>query len=383
MVSSYQPKESIMQVQVRQIRNKRELREFMNLPAKIHKGHTNWTPPLYTDEWRYFNPKKNKSFSYCDSCIALAFRNSEIVGRAMGIINQRYNEVRKEKNARFGYLECWEDREVFDALLKYVEDWARERGMNKIVGPMGFTDQDPEGFLVEGFEYPSTIATYYNFEFMIGFLEAKGYTKEVDYVVYKLDIPKEIPEFYHRIFERATRTGEFVWGEFSSRKPLKLLIRPIFRVMNECFRDIYGYTPLDEEEMDDLAKRYLPVIDPRFVKVVTRENKVIAFVIGIPNFADGIRQAKGHLWPFGFIKILRSARKTKQLDLLLGGVLEEYRGRGLDVMMGLKMIESAQKAGFDFMDSHHELETNTKMRAEVERMGGKVYKRYRIFQKML
>jgi ribosomal protein S18 acetylase RimI-like enzyme len=153
--------------------------------------------------------------------------------------------------------------------------------------------------------------------------------------------------------------------------------------MNECFRDIYGYTPLDEEEMDDLAKRYLPVIDPRFVKVVTRENKVIAFVIGIPNFADGIRQAKGHLWPFGFIKILRSARKTKQLDLLLGGVLEEYRGRGLDVMMGLKMIESAQKAGFDFMDSHHELETNTKMRAEVERMGGKVYKRYRIFQKML
>jgi hypothetical protein len=155
--------------------------------------------------------------------------------------------------------------------------------------------------------------------------------------------------------------------------------------MNECYigSNIYGYTPLDKQEMMDLAKRYLPVLDPRFVKVITAEGNIVAFIVGIPDMTAGIKKARGRLLPFGFLKILRAAKKTKQLDLLLGAIKEPYRGRGLDVLMGGGMILSAQEAGFEVMDTHHELESNVKVRAEMERMGGKLYKKYRVYQKAL
>jgi hypothetical protein len=155
--------------------------------------------------------------------------------------------------------------------------------------------------------------------------------------------------------------------------------------MNECYTNtnIYGFAPLDETEQDDLAKRYLPVVDPRFVKAVTKDGEAVAFIIGIPDMTEGIQKARGRLLPFGFIKVLRAAKKTKQLDLLLGAVKEKYRGLGLDVMMGVKMIQAAQEAGFEIMDTHHEMEANVKVRAEMERMGGVVYKKFRVYQKNL
>jgi len=172
-------------------------------------------------------------------------------------------------------------------------------------------------------------------------------------------------------------------AEFTKRKELKPYILPILGLMNETFDDLYGYTALDEAEMVSLAKQYLPVIDPRFVKVIIKDEQVIAFVLGIPNMSEGIRRAKGRLFPFGIIKILRAAKKAKQLDLLLGGIKQEYRGKGLDAVMGTAMMRSAKNAGFTHVDSHHEMETNVKVRAEMERLGGELYKRYRVFQKKL
>jgi hypothetical protein len=237
--------------------------------------------------------------------------------------------------------------------------------------------------LIEGLEHKPTIATYYNFPFMSDLLLSEGYTKEVDYVVYKVNIPNEIPEFYEKIYQRIIKKGDFTLIEFSKRRQIKPYIRPIFRLMNESFSDLYGYLPLSEKEMNDLSKRYLPIIDPRFVKIVRKNKEVVGFILGIPNMNDGIQEAKGHLFPFGIFKILRAAKRTKQLDLLLGAIKEECQGRGIDVMLGLKTIESAWKAGYEYVDSHHELESNKKMRAEMERMSGKIYKRYRIFQKNL
>ena len=374
-----------MEVSVREVKTRKDLKRFIYLPEKIHADHPNWVHPIYMDEWKYFNPEKNKAFSYCDSIILLAFRGEEAVGRIMGIINCRYNEYKNEKIIRFGYLETWEEEEVIRALLNYVEDWAREKGMTKIIGPYGFSDQDPEGFLIKGFENRATIATYYNFEWMPHLVEKQGYTKDVDYVVYKLDVPEEVPEFYRRILERVQRKGDFEIVEFRKRKELKSWIKPIMRLMNECYLEsnIYGYTPLDENEMEDLAKRYMPVINPRFVKVIKKGNEVASFIIGIPDFTEGIQKARGRLFPFGFLKILRAAKKTKQLDLLLGAIKEKYRGRGLDVFMGVKMIFSANEAGMKIMDTHHEMEENVKVRREMEKMGGKLYKLFRVFQKNL
>lgn len=374
-----------MPLEIRAVKNRKELRKFIRLPAEIHKNHPNWVPPVYSEEWKYFSPHKNKAFPYCDTTLALAYRNSEVVGRIMGIIHHRYNTYRNERNGRFAYLECWDDQEVAHELLGHVENWVREKGMNKIVGPMGFSDQNPEadGFQIEGFEHTPTFATYCNLEYIIRLLKNEGYTKEVDYVVYKVPIPKELPDFYKRINQRILRRKEFKLVEFSKRSHLKPYIRPVFNLMNECFKDSYGFLPIAEKEGDDMAKRYLVFFDPRFIKLATRNGEVASFVISIPNLSDGLRKAKGHLLPFGIFKILRAAKKTKQLDLLCGVVKQEYRGRGLDVFMGFRMFEDARDAGFEYMDSHHELETNTRVRAEMEAMNGKVYKRFRIFQKKL
>ena len=220
--------------------------------------------------------------------------------------------------------------------------------MTRVVGPFGFSDQDPEGFMIQGFEYGVTIASYYNFEWMPKLVEAEGYVKDIDYVIYKIDVPKEMPEFYRRIYDRAQKKGNFEVIGFTSKKQLKPWIRPILSLMNECYmqNNIYGYAPLDEKEMDDLAKRYMPVLDPRFIKIVRKDGEVVAFVVGMPDMTAGIRKARGRLLPFGILYILRAAKKTKQLDLMLGAVKDKYRGMGLDVMMGVKMIESALKAGF-------------------------------------
>lgn len=374
-----------MAVETREVRGKKDLKTFIYLPEKIHANHANWVHPIYMDERKYFDSKKNRAFSYCETIMLLAFRGKEAVGRIMGIINHRYNEYKKQKTARFGYLETWEEEEVVQTLLSRIEDWARKKGMTRVVGPYGFSDQDPEGFLVDGFENRATIATYYNFEWMPKLVEKLGYTKDVDYFVYKLDVPKEIPEFYRRIYERAQRRGNFEVVEFKKRKEIKPMIKPVLSLMNECYMDsnIYGYAPLDEKEMEELAKRYLPVLDPRFVKVVKKDGEVVAFIVGIPDLTAGIQKARGRLFPFGFLKILRAAKKTKQLDLLLGAIKEKYRGMGLDVMMGVKTLLSANEAGMEIMDTHHELEENVKVRAEMERMGGKLYKRFRVFKKEL
>ncbi len=374
-----------MAIEIREVTSRKDLKTFIYLPEKIHAGHANWVHPIYMDDWKYFNRKKNKAYGYCDAVLLLAFRDGRPVGRATGIINRRYNEYRHEKTARFGYFDVYEDREAFTAILRHIEQWARAKGMTKIVGPYGFSDQDPEGFLIEGFEHRATLATYYNFEWMPKWLEADGYAKDNDWFVYKLDVPKELPEFYKRIYERHVRRGNFDIVEFKTRKEIKPWIRPVLSLMNETYvaGNIYGYTPLSEEEMDDLAKRYLPVIDPRFVKVIAKDGQVLSFIIAMPDMTEGIRKARGRMLPFGFIHVLRSAKKTKQLDLMLGAVKEAYRGKGLDVVMGVKTIRSASEAGMEMMDTHHEMEANVKVRAEMERMGGVIYKKYRAFYKML
>lgn len=374
-----------MSISIRSVEGKRDLKTFIYLPEKIHAQHKTWAPPIYMDEWAYFNPKKNRAYSYSDTILLLAFRDDRPVGRIMGIINHRYNEQRREKTARFAYLEAYEDAEVVNALLGRIEDWARQKGMTRIIGPYGFSDQDPEAWQIEGFENPATIATYHNFPYLPKMVEARGYTKDIDYFVYKIAMPKEIPALYLKVTERIQKKGNFRVLEFKKRKEIKPWIRPVLSLMNETYTasNIYGYAPLDDSEQDALAKRYLPVLDPRFVKVVLRDNEVCAFIVGMPDLIPGIRKAKGHLFPFGILKILHEVKKTKQLDLLLGAIKEKYRGFGLDALMGARMLASGIEAGFEFMDTHHEMEANVAVRSEMERVGGRIYKKFRVFQKKL
>jgi hypothetical protein len=374
-----------MSITIKEVKTRKDLKQYIHLPAKIHKDHKNWVPPIYMDEWEYYNPKKNDSFSHCDTILLLAYKDGVLAGRIMGVIHHKYNELKNEKQGRFNYLETWDDQEVAHELLSYIEDWAREKGMNKIIGPFSFSEKDPQGYLIEGFEEPVNLASFCNFKYLTDIVEREGYSKEIDLVVYKVNIPKTIPEFYLRITERTNRNNpDLKMLEFTSRRKLRPLIKPIFELLNETFKDIYGFAAVTEKEMHEFASRYLIFINPRFVKVIVdADNKPVGFIIAMSDISKGIKRCNGHVLPIGIFKIFQEAKRTKQITLLLGGIAEKYRGRGLDTWMGIKMIESGNSQNKEYFDSHCELETNTQVRAEMERMGGKVIKKFRIFQKSL
>ena len=373
-----------MAIVVREISSDRDLKKFIKLPVKLHCEHPGWVPPLYSEEKKLLNPKHNLAHSYCDSIYALAYEDDQVIGRVGGIINHRYNEVNNLHIARFSFLDVPDRIEITVALLSFIEIWAAKKGMNKIVGPMGWTEEDPEGFMIEGFEHIPNLVTYQNFPYINDHMEQLGYTKEMDYVVYKIDLVNAMTDFYRKVYDRVKQYKKVKLLEFNKRQVLKDYIVPIFRLMNESFQHIYGYTSLDEEEMKQLAKKYLPVIDPRFVKItVNSNNEVVGFIIGIPSLAEGLIKAKGRLFPFGFWHILAARKRATKLDVYLGAIKESYRGKGIDILMGYHLLESARKAGYEYIDSHHEMETNTKVRAEMERVGGVVYKRFRLYQKSL
>ena len=370
-------------LQIQEVASKSDLKEFIHLPEKLHKIHFNWVPPIYKDEWDYFNPKKNRAFSYCDTIIILARRDGKAVGRIMGIINHRYNDEKKEKNARFSFFESINDREVSDRLLSYVEKWAKDKGMTKIIGPFGMCYQDPIGFMTQGFNERPSLTANYNFEYIISLMQSAGYSSETDLVVYKTDISGEFPPMYERIQNKALQNPKLRILDFRTRKDLHRYIHPVLALMNESFTEIYGYSQLDEHEMVDLANHFIPLLDPKFVAVVTYEEEVAGFMITIPSINEGIIAARGRLFLLGFLKILKAARNAIQLDLLIGGIKAKYRGMGIDVIIAMHIINIARESGFKSIDSHLELESNWKMRAENEKLGGKVYKKYRIFQKNL
>jgi len=370
---------------IQEVLTKRELKKFIHLPALIHQNHSNWVPPIYMDEWKFFNSKKNKSFQFCDTILLLAYRANRVIGRIMGIIHHQYNEQHQEKSARFAFFETWNDDEVAKELISAIENWALGKGSNKLVGPLAFSDKDPQGFLIEGYDEPAVIASNCNFPYQVELLEKNSYCKEADLVVYQIKIPNPIPEFYLRIQERAVRMNPTLRVlEFTSRRKVKPYIHPVLRLLNQTFTEIFGFIPFTEAEMDDFANRYLFLINPNFIKVVVNDkHEVVAFVIGMSHIGEGIQKSKGYLFPFGIFRIFASARKSHQLNLLLGGIHPDYRGKGLDVMMGVKMMESATALGKTLIDSHLELEYNKNVRAEMEKMGGIVYKRFRVFGKEL
>ena len=370
---------------IHEVSSKSDLRQFIHLPAAIHKDHANWVPPIYMDDWEFFNPKLNKSFQSCETVLLLAYQDKKVVGRIMGIIHLKYNEKHNEKNIRFAFFETWNDDQVAKALIDAIANWGRSKGMERMIGPLAFSDKDPQGFLIEGYDQPVVISSNCNFPYQVEQLEKNAFTKEIDLVVYLVDIPDVMPEFHQKVEERAIRNNPNLKVlEFTSRKKVKPYIYDVLELLNVTFVDIYGFTPFSQKEMDDFANRYLFLINPRFIKLIVNEQQeVVAFIIGMSHIGDGIQAAKGKLFPFGIFKIFAAARKTKQLNLLLAGIHPAYRGKGLDVMMGSRILASAYAEGKRFMDSHLELETNTKVRAEMERMGGQVYKRFRIFQKNL
>jgi hypothetical protein len=373
-----------MPVTIKIVSTKSDLKKFIYYPLELHKGHKNWVPPIFSEEFAFYDPSKNKSLVTNEHILALAYENNRIIGRIMGIINKHYNEIYNLKDARFFAIECIEDQNVMHELIEFVKSWALAKGMNRMIGPYGFSDKDPQGFMIEGFEHLPLIATNFNFPYMVPLLENEGFTKEVDCLSYKMMIPETIPDLYEQVLQRTLKNHKLRLLEFKHKRDLKQYIVPVFRLVNEAYSELYGFVPLDEQEMKEMAEKYFMILDREFVKVVIDENNdVAAFIVAIPNMSKGIIKAKGKLFPFGFIHILRAARNTDQLDLFLGAVKDKYRHIGLDAMLGKSVFESAHKRKLRIIDSHLILENNNLMKAEIEKLGGIVYKRYRVYQKSI
>lgn len=371
-----------MSIEIKIVDSGSLLKEYIFLPEKIYSGSSRWVPPIYNDEWSFHNPAQNKALAYCDTIRILAFKNNKPVGRIMGIIHHPYNKRHYEKTARFFNLDCIDDPEVAHELITYIEDWAKAKGMNKIIGPFGFSDKDPQGLQIEGLEYLPVLATPTNPGYLQALVEKEGYSKEIDCVSYQMPV-QEISAVHERVYERISRNQSLKLIEFRSKRQLKPYIIPVFRLVNEAYSTIFGFVPMTEEEMKKFAAQYLPVLDPEFVKVVVNDaGTLLAFAVAMPDMSIGIQKAKGRLFPFGFIYILNSMRKATQLDLLLGAVKPGFRGMGLNVLLGKSIMASARKRGLKMMDSHLILETNQLMRSECERIDGKVCKRFRVYQKM-
>ena len=371
-------------IQLTEVHSKKDLKTFILLPYKIHKNHKEWLPPLISDEWKVFDRTKNHSFEHCDTILLLAKKNNEVVGRIMGIINHTYNKGNNEKNVRFFGLECYDDKEVFDVLIKAIEDWGKQKGMNTIIGPLGFSDKDPQGFLVEGFNDSMTVmVTNHSFEYMVDFTTKNGFTKKLDIFQYRAKIPNSTPEIYTKIADRVKRRG-FQILEFKKSKHVRPYVKPVFNLINETYKNIYGFAPLDNIEAKEFSERFLPLLKPQYIKLVLDNNKeVVAFVVAMPDISKGFKKANGKLFPFGFIHILRAFKQTNQLNLLLGCVEEKLQNSGIIALMADAIYKSAKANSLTVLDSHLILEENTKMRAVMERMEHTIYKKYRIYEKAI
>lgn len=370
-----------MDIKIVEVTSKKLLRTFIHLPAKLHGDEPNWMPTIYADDWNFFNPKKNHQFDSCDTIMVLALLNGKPVGRIMGIIHNQYNTLRNENTARFGYFDSINNHEVAHAMFVFIQDWAKQKGISLLVGPYGFSDKDIQGLLIEGFECIPLIDSACNPPYVVKLVENEGFRKEIDCMTYKFPVNLVLPELYYRIQQRSNYSNNAELIEFSSRRQLKPYIVPVLQLVNRTYDDLYGFVPMSDTEMHEFASRYLPIIDPRFIKIITKEGAVIAFIIAIPNLTKGIQKSRGYLFPFGIFQILLASKKAKQLDLMLGAVRRDYQGTGLEVVMGISLIESARKADFKDIEAHLILENNYKMRAEIERLKIPAHKRFRVFRK--
>ena len=377
-----------MAITIKKVTNKSELKKFIRLNYELYKNNPYSVPDLYDDMLNTFNKKKNAAFEFCDADYFLAYKDNELVGRVAAIINHKANSVWNKKEVRFGWIDFIDDQEVSGALIKAVEEWGKERGMEYIQGPLGFTDFDAEGMLVEGFDQLSTMATTYNYPYYPEHMERLGFGKDADWVEFKIYIPDAIPEKHQRISELIQRKYNLKVKKYTSAKKIaRDYGQAIFELMNEAYSPLYGYSPLSQGQIDQYVKMYLPIVDLRMVTLITdADDKLIAVGISMPSLSEALQKAKGRMLPFGWYYLLKALfmkRRAKMLDLLLVAVKPEYQNKGVNALLFSDLIPIYQKLGFIFAESNPELEMNGKVQAQREYFKTEQHKRRRAFVKKI
>lgn len=377
-------------IEIKKVESRRDLCKFIDFHNELYKGNPYHVPNLYFDEMNTFRKDKNAAFDFCEAEYFMAYRDGKAVGRVAAIINHSANKKWERESVRFGWIDFVDDIEVSKALLKAVEDYGKSKGMKEIVGPLGFTDMDPEGMLLYGYDQLGTQATAYNYPYYPEHMDRMGgWEKDNDYVEYKLYVPEEMPEKYATIAQMIQKRYNLqvkklkrneIYGENGYG-------RKIFQVVNETFKDLYGYSKLTDRQIEQYVKMYLPMADLDLITIIedwnTPDHKVVGVGISIPSLARALQKCGGKLFPFGWWHILRALKfhKTEVVDLLLIGVLPEYRQKGANALLFYDLIPHYQRLGFKWGETHVEMETNMKVQGQWQYLNREIHKRRRCYKK--
>ncbi len=376
-----------MAINIRTVSSKQELKQFIRFNYELYKKSPYSVPDLYDDMLNTFNPEKNPAFEFCEAKYFLAYQGEKIVGRVAGIINKRANETWNKQEVRFGWIDFIDDEEISRALIDAVEQWGREKGMKEIVGPLGFTDMDAQGMLIEGFDQLSTMATIYNHPYYPVHLEKMGFEKDVDWVEFKITIPETLPEKFTRIAQIVIQKNNLTIKKLT-RKEIKEKNygQRIFELINECYAPLYGFSRMSQRQINQYVRTYLPLIDLRMVTCVENEaEELVAVGISMPSLSEALQKAKGRLLPFGWFHLLKAlfVKRPKVLDLLLVAVKPEYQSKGVNALLFYDLAPRYYEMGFQYAESNPELELNTKVQAQWSAFDTVQHKRRRAFKKSL
>ena len=376
-----------MSVEIRKVQTKKELKEFFHFANDLYKGDEYYAPSLISDDYNTFDPKKNGAFDFCQAQMFLAYKEGKVAGRVMAIINNRANETWKVKQVRYGWIDFINDEEVAKALLDAVAAWGKERGMTDIAGPLGFTDFDPEGMLVEGFERVATMIGIYNYPYYPQILEKLGYTKETDWMEYRITIPDELPERYYKYADIVIAKNKLNVRKVTRRMVNKENYgRKFFKLINETYYKLYGFSLLSDKQIDAYTKLYLGLLDTRMVSFIENENgELVAAGVTMPDLTAALQKCGGKLFPFGWFHLLKAIfwKPCDTLDMLLVGVREDYRGKGLNAVLVTDLYPRLKAMGFKYAETTAELETNDSIQAMWKYFEREQHKRRRVYAKKI
>ncbi len=375
-----------MAVFVKEISGKKELKKFIQFSIELYKGSSCFVPPLIDEEVCTLSPKSNPAFDFCEAVYYMAYRDNKPVGRIAGIINHQVNEKNGEKHARFGFVDFIDDQEVSQALFEAVEQWARSKGMTAIQGPLGFTDMDPEGMLIEGFDQIGTMATIYNYPYYPEHMTKLGYQKEIDWVEFKIYIPDAIPEKHQRISDIVQKKYNLKVLKFSKTKALiQGYGQKIFELVNHAYADLYGYSALTQRQMDYYIKMYISMLRLDNVALIADpDNELVGVGIAVPSMARALQKSKGKLFPSGFYHLLKALKgQNDVVDLLLVAVRPDYQNKGVNALLFSDLIPVFIQNGYKYAESNPELEINGKVQSQWQYFDYEQHKRRRAFIKTL
>ena len=373
-------------VEVREVRTRRELRKFVDYPNELYKDVPQYIPSMYADDMDDWDPQKNPAFSYCEAKCWLAWRDGRIVGRIGAILSKRANEKWNTRRMRFTQVDFIDDAEVSAALFAKVEEYARQHGCDEVQGPLGFTDLDREGMLVEGYDRRSMFITYYCHPYYKEHLERLGYKKDVDWVELLIEVPYDETTLNHlqRLADMAQRMSGTHMIEVKSRRDYKPLIEKVFQLLNTSYADLYGTVLLDEKQVKRYAAKFIPLINPELACFIAdSEGKLAAFGVSAPSIADALKRSRGRLLPLGWLRVLRALRVNDTLDLFLIAVRPDLQNTAISAMLMNHVAQGCRKMGLRQAETGPMLETNTKVLRQWRLFKCEQHKRRRCFIKQL